>query len=77
MSYFTDAGYDENTEFEVLMEEKIGRRLYAHECVHHIDRNKANNEIDNLQLMTRSDHAKLHAIENSTNISRDKKGRFK
>lgn len=29
--------------------------------VHHIDGDKANNAIENLQLMTRSDHAKLHA----------------
>lgn len=29
--------------------------------VHHIDRNRANNDIDNLQLLTREEHKKLHA----------------
>ncbi len=33
------------------------------ECIHHIDRDKTNNEFSNLRLMTKSDHAKLHQIE--------------
>ena len=41
----------------------IGRKLEANECVHHIDRNRTNNSIENLQLMTMSDHTLLHAIE--------------
>lgn len=45
------------------MEVHIGRLLVGDECVHHIDRNRKNNEIDNLQLMTMSEHAKLHALE--------------
>ena len=60
----------------VLMEEKIGRRLFANECVHHKDENRSNNDIDNLQLMTRSEHARLHALENNQKRSRDKKGRY-
>lgn len=47
----------------VIMEEHIGRRLFSNECVHHKDGNKTNNDIDNLELMTRSAHARLHAIE--------------
>jgi hypothetical protein len=47
----------------VLMEQKIGRRLFANECVHHIDGNKTNNELSNLQLMTFQDHSRLHANE--------------
>jgi hypothetical protein len=46
----------------VMMEEKIGRRLAKDEVVHHIDENKHNNDIDNLQLMTRSEHARHHRI---------------
>lgn len=30
----------------------IGRKLNPDECVHHIDRNKENNSLSNLQLMT-------------------------
>lgn len=29
-------------------------------CVHHIDFNKTNNTLDNLRLMTHSEHGKLH-----------------
>lgn len=46
-----------------VMCESIGRALHPDECVHHIDRNKTNNDLSNLQLMTISEHAKLHAIE--------------
>lgn len=48
-----------------VMESAIGRRLRANEVVHHIDRNRANNDISNLQLMTRSEHTRLHRIEDS------------
>jgi hypothetical protein len=42
------------------MSDSIGRALIKDEVVHHIDRNKQNNDISNLQLMTRSEHAKYH-----------------
>lgn len=46
-----------------VMSEHIGRKLNPDECVHHIDRNRENNRIENLQLLTLSEHAKLHARE--------------
>lgn len=49
-------------EHHLVMEERIGRYLRSGEVVHHIDGNKHNNNIDNLLLMTSSDHTKLHAI---------------
>lgn len=61
----------------VVMEDIIGRRLYSNECVHHIDHNRSNNAPENLVLMTRSEHARLHAIENSENRQRDAAGRYK
>ena len=45
----------------VIMEEHIGRRLRKDECVHHINQVRTDNRIENLQLMTRSEHSKLHA----------------
>lgn len=60
----------------VLMEEKIGRRLYSFECVHHKDFDRSNNDIDNLELMTRSNHTKLHRKLENNNRKRDKNGRF-
>lgn len=57
----------------VIMESSIGRRLYANEVVHHIDHNKTNNELHNLKLMTRAEHAALHA----NTRERNKNGQLK
>lgn len=46
----------------VLMEEKLGRKLTANEVVHHIDGNKHNNDINNLMVMDRIEHNKLHNV---------------
>lgn len=47
----------------VLMEERIGRRLLSDEIVHHVDGDRGNNDINNLALMTRSAHTRLHRRE--------------
>ena len=47
----------------ILMEEQIGRRLRANEVVHHIDGNRSNNDLNNLALMTRAEHTRLHRRE--------------
>jgi hypothetical protein len=44
----------------LVMEAHIGRYLVDGEVVHHIDRDKSNNDLDNLQLMTRSEHSSYH-----------------
>lgn len=43
-----------------LMEQKMGRSLEKGEVVHHINLNKADNRIENLQLMSIADHVSLH-----------------
>lgn len=60
----------------ITMERLIGRRLEKNEVVHHKDGNKRNNAISNLVLMTRSEHARLHALMNYHNRRRDSYGRF-
>ncbi len=45
----------------VVIEKKIGRKLKSVEIVHHKDGNKHNNRLKNLEMMTQSEHAKLHA----------------
>lgn len=44
----------------VLMENKLGRLLEPGEEVHHGDEDKSNDVLDNLDVLTKSDHAKLH-----------------
>nr|DAJ46651.1 MAG TPA: HNH endonuclease [Caudoviricetes sp.] len=44
----------------ILMEEKLGRSLTNDEVVHHIDENPENNNIDNLVVLTKSEHCRLH-----------------
>lgn len=47
-------------EHRLIMEKRLGRKLTFNEVVHHIDGNSLNNEDDNLLLMSRSEHIKLH-----------------
>lgn len=44
----------------VVIEDKIGRKLSSDEIVHHIDGNKKNNDVSNLQIVTRQEHCKIH-----------------
>lgn len=62
----------------IELEKKIGRSLYIHdgderhplsECGHHIDLIKTNNNWENLQLMLRRDHDKLHRDLRNANAS--------
>ena len=48
----------------------IGRTLEPGECVHHIDRDRANNDLSNLMLLTNSEHAQLHAKEDMRALTR-------
>lgn len=43
----------------VVMEQHLGRELEAHEEVHHKDGDKRNNNIKNLELLTKSDHTSI------------------
>ena len=50
-------------EHVVVASEKIGRPLLPGEVVHHVDGDKANNDPDNLRVMTNSDHMRYHRRE--------------
>lgn len=43
-----------------IMSMKLGRWVTSEEVVHHKDENRSNNSIDNLELTTNSEHARLH-----------------
>jgi predicted DNA-binding protein (UPF0251 family) len=49
-------------EHDYIMEKHIGRALTKDEVVHHINGIKTDNRLENLQLMTRAEHMKLHCI---------------
>lgn len=43
-----------------IMENHLGRKLRPDEIVHHINENKIDNRIENLQVVSRSEHNKIH-----------------
>lgn len=62
-------------EHRYVMSEHLGRLLLKEELVHHIDGNKLNNAIVNLELTNLSDHRRIHNEERE--IIRDELGRIK
>ena len=50
-------------EHRLVMERFLGRRLENGEVVHHINKNRADNRIENLMLMKFSEHMSLHMRE--------------
>lgn len=53
------AGYVK--EHRLIMEKHLGRELRAEEIVHHKDRNRSNNDISNLRVVSRHEHSMIHA----------------
>ncbi len=47
----------------IIMENHLGRLLNSGEVVHHIDEDKKNNNILNLQVLTALEHSKLHGMQ--------------
>lgn len=44
----------------IIVENHLNRLLNTNEVIHHLDENKKNNSIENLQVLTSTTHAKLH-----------------
>ena len=75
---FTRGQNKGRSEHVVKMESRLGRPLREDEQVHHIDRDRSNNSDDNLALVTRAGHGRLHRFEDSlSGIERKRaNGRF-
>ena len=50
-------------EHRLVMEQAIGRYLEAGEVVHHINHDRGDNRIENLRLMSDSEHRAMHMRE--------------
>lgn len=59
-----NGGYAGMTQHRTFMQKKLGRRLKRSEHVHHIDGDKSNNSPENLMVLSATDHARYHAIQN-------------
>ncbi len=51
----------------IALETMLGRPLQSDEFVHHIDGDNTNNCVSNLQIMTNSEHRKLHCCYQKRN----------
>lgn len=47
-------------EYRLILAEALGRMLSRDEHVHHLDLDENNNAIENLVLVTRGEHARIH-----------------
>ena len=48
-------------EHRIIMEAYLNRKLKRNETIHHKDMNKLNNDISNLEVLSRAEHSRLHS----------------
>src|SRR5262245_38124112 len=58
--YWTFGGYPDIAEHRIVMEQYIGRELLPSEVVHHRNGIRNDNRIENLEVLSRGQHPKLH-----------------
>ena len=62
-------------EHKLILEQKLGRTLREDECTHHINGDKKDNRPENLSVMLKSNHSRMHNISCSSR-PRDWLGRW-
>jgi hypothetical protein len=59
-----------------VVELSLGRRMARSEVVHHIDHDRRNNALHNLEVMRAGEHSREHRLHDTVNRQRDANGRF-
>ena len=59
----------------LVMEAHLGRYLLPNEEVHHLNKDKTDDRIENLFLTTHAEHAKIHGFYEYNHKPRNTKGR--
>ena len=49
-------------EHRKVMQDLLGRKLSVDEVIHHINGDKSDNRVENLQILSRSEHSRIHMI---------------
>lgn len=74
---FTRGEHKGKAQHRVVMALHIGRELHSDEHVHHRDGDRKNNIIENLELMSASQHAAHHGKENHLSRRRNANGTWR